>query len=714
MEWRAHVTSIGLTIAAAGALWYAYADRGSVTEAEKKTREGNVFVAWRREDVTRIAVDHGSEHIVLERAKDDAGDAEWWMRAPIPEKADSEASDRLASAFELAAVIRKLAPDVQVPGLDAPRARGQIDMGRVTYRFALAGDAPTPAGAAYLHVEGGATDGATVVVARDLVTAILQGADTYRSRSFVPYVSVQLSALEIKGASDLRLERGDDVSFRLVTSGLRASRAKLDAVWGAFGEMRAEAFVSDEVAEPLVAAPKATITMTPLLGAPGTPSSATPGVIRVGGACPGSPDDVVVVRDSPTHLVACAPKGILTGLATTAEELVDRHLFAAHPDEVAELRIESLAHPSDALELARKESGWREKVPVARDLPEAEAAAATQLVASLAGAEGTDPRKSTEPFEAKWRVTIRRTEVGRAGEGATEVVELGALDAAGDGVVRRAFDGARLRVGAAVARRLIPRAVALRGPEVWALPVEGVPVAQIETRCDGVEQTVVHEGDAWTLRAPEGFAADNASILELVDAVTRARAKSWVADGDDGHFGFEGAPCSVALTLRADGGERVARVEIGRAADDGVYARTSEGPAVFVAGADLRDRARAWLVDLHDFARANVESVTLVRDGKYRAFGADGGADETADEVLAAVNVLRADAVVHLGAARAGEGFAHPSLVVTARAGDGGPEKRIVFGAETADGKSRYARVDGIDATYAVDKGRVRALFDRF
>ncbi len=125
-----------------------------MTEGEKKTRNGSVFVAWRREDVTRIAVDHGSEHLVLERAKDDAGEAEWWMRAPIPEKADSEASDRLASALELAAVVRKVAPEVQVPGLDAPRVRGEIDMGRVTHRFVLAGDAPTPAGAAYLRVEG--------------------------------------------------------------------------------------------------------------------------------------------------------------------------------------------------------------------------------------------------------------------------------------------------------------------------------------------------------------------------------------------------------------------------------------------------------------------------------------------------------------------------------------------------------------------------------
>jgi hypothetical protein len=725
MAWRAHVTSIGLTVAAAGALAYAYTDRGSVTEAEKKTREGSVFVAWRREDLARITLDHDGEHIVLERVKDDAGDAEWWMRAPLDEKADPETSGKLAAAFEFAAVSRKVEGDVKVPGLDAPRARGEIVMGPLTYRFALGGDAPTPAGAAYLRVEGGGAGGGTVVVSHDLVLALLQGKDTYRSRNFVPYVSVQLAELDVKGEADLRLARADDVSFKLVPSGLRASRAKLDAVWGALGDMRAEAFVSDDVAAPLVATPKATIMMTPIAGSPGVGTAgAVPGVIRVGGECPGNPDDVVVVRDAPTRLSACAPKGILSGLATTAAALEDAHLFAAHDDEVAELRIEALP-PSNvagaAIELARKESGWREKAPAERDLPEEEATAATALVATVAGAEGTGPHKDDSPFEPKWRVTLQR-----ANRGAVEVVEVGAPDAAGDVIARRTFDGARLHVGAAVARKLMPRAVALRGPEVWAPRIEGVPVALIETRCDGIEQTVSHDGDTWTMRVPSGsFAVDNSSVLDLVDAVTRARADSWVADADDGHFGFDGPQCVVAMTLRGgeDAGarERGVRLEIGRAGEGGVYARTGDSAAVFVGSAALRERASAWLVDLHGFSLPNLYAVTLQREGKRLEFTADdpgkpaaedAGDRDTAEAVLAAANVLRADAAVHLGPARPEEGLAAPSLVLTERAG--GTTRRVTFGAASADGKTRYARVDGIDATYVVGRDRTRAFFDRF
>ena len=712
MQWRAHVTSFGLMIAAAGALAYAYVNRGSVTESEKKARDGSVFVAWRREELARIVVDHGDgastqgtarstpgDHIVIEREKDDAGDAEWWMRAPLAERADNEACDGLASAFELAAAVRKVAADVGAPGFDPPRARGEIDMGSVTYRFALGGDAPTPAGAAYLRVDGVGT----VVVSRELVSALLRGADAYRSRLFVPYVSVQLARLEVKsGAADLQIERGDDVSFRFVPSGLRASRGKLDAIWGALGQMRAEGFVGDAVAEPLVASPRATIRMTPIA------KTSVPGVIRVGDACPGNADDVVVVRDAPTRLTACAPKGILSGLATTEADLIDTHLFAAHDDEIAELRIETLTPPVSALELARKESGWREKAPAERDLMGEDADAAGALVRAIATAEGADPRKSDEPFEAKGRVTVRRAEGGVA-----EVIELGAPDAAGDVTVRRAFDGARLHVAATVARKLTPRAVALRGPEVWAPRIEGVPVASIETQCDGVEQEVTRDGDAWSMTVPKGFAVDNASVLGLVDAVTRAKAESWVADADDGHFGFAPSPCFVAFTLRAEAGERIVRIELGRPGEGGVYARTNDSPAVFVAEASLRDQARGWLIDLHGFSLPEVDAVTLDRDGKRLSFAPDGGAEETADAVLSAANVLRADSVVHLGPARAEEGLAQASLIVTMRAG--GVARRIVFGSETAaDAKMRYARVDGVDATFVVGRERVKAFLDRF
>lgn len=47
-------------------------DRHNVTVSERKRRENNVFVAWRKEDIARIEIAHGggaasAETIVLER-----------------------------------------------------------------------------------------------------------------------------------------------------------------------------------------------------------------------------------------------------------------------------------------------------------------------------------------------------------------------------------------------------------------------------------------------------------------------------------------------------------------------------------------------------------------------------------------------------------------------------------------------------------------------
>jgi hypothetical protein len=699
MRWRRHASSIAVVVLAAFAVGYAYLDRGSVTENEKKARSTNAFPAWRGDDLVRIAIEHGGEHIVLERQKDDAGEPEWWMRAPQAEKANQDAVDKLASALQYASVARKVDPGANV-AMDTPRATGEIGMGAVTYRFALGGEAKAPEGAAYLRVDGLGTD----VVSRDVATAILQGSDAYRSRTLVPYLSVQLARLDVKNESGgFAITRVDDVSFEL-GSGLRASRDKLDGVWSALAEMRAESFLDDATAAAHVASPRDTVTMTPK-------EAARPaGVLRVGDACPGSDTGVVVVRDAPTKLSACAPKGILDGLAVTESALVDTHLFAAHDDEVAELRIETLPRGSSgpAIELARKESAWREKAPVDRDLSGEDADAASALVTAVARAEGTSPQKSDAPFAAKARVTIHR-----ADGDATEVVEVGAPDASGDAVVRRAFDGAQLHVTAAVARKLVPSEVALRGREVWSPPIEGAPVLAVETHCDGadgVDQRAVRDGAAWSLRAPAGYAADNASVLDVIDTVQRLRAESWTADADDGHFGF--GACTLALELAGDAGPRVVRIDLGKDGEGGVYAKASDGPAVFVAPKVLRERARGWLIDLHGLAPPNVAVVTLERDGKRLAFSSDAGDDAT-DDVLRAANVLRADSVVHLGPARPAEGLAHPALTITLHGPDG--SRTIAVGAPLAsDEKMRQARIPGVDATFAIEAGRLRAFFDRF
>ena len=709
MSLRKHATSIVLALLAAGIGAYAYIDRGSVTETEKKLREGTLFPAWRREDLSRIELaNRGGDTIILERVTGDGGDSSWFLRSPRSERADDAVVQKLLATLEFATALRKVDVDAAstVGGLDAPRLQASITMGPVVYRFAIGGEAPSPAGASYLRYDGG-----VVVVSRDLVTELLKPVDAYRTRSIVPYLSIELAKLEITSShGSLALTRADDVSFRL-PDGMRVSRGAIDKVWSALAETRAEAFVSDADADRATANPVITIRMSPTLKV-----ANEAGILVIGDVCPGHPDDVVVVRKAPTRLSACAPKGILAGLETPAESLVDTHLFVSHDDEVTEAKLETLPlgnAPAAKLEIARKTNGWHERSPVDRDLGPDEVDAANALASDLARTEGGYPKKDPAPFEARGRITVTNA------DGAIEIVELGAPNASGDRAARRSFDGAILQVSAATARKLVPRATSLRGREVWDPPIDGKNAETVSTACGDVVQSIAKSGDAWRMTAPIASDADNVLRLNVIDAVTRLRADAWVADADDGTFGFD-VPCAIALRVTMDGGPSEKRVFLGKEGEGGIYARIEGDAAVLVAPKDLRDLARTWLVarprlteKIAEFARP----IAITIRGKTRTLR--GPPDkELPDPIVSDAEILddlgqvMLESAIHLGPARESEGFAAPRLDL--KIGGDGP-LRLRIGAETNRGeiKGYFARADGIEATFFVPRLHVDAVLDR-
>jgi hypothetical protein len=90
------------------------------------------------------------------------------------------------------------------------------------------------------------------------------------------------------------------------------------------------------------------------------------------------------------------------------------------------------------------------------------------------------------------------------------------------------------------------------------------------------------------------------------------------------------------------------------------------------------------------------------------------------DRLAGAVSSLHADSALHAGPAARDEGFDRPTLeVVATPQGDGGdaaPERRILVGAQThVDGAEAYfARVSGVDATFAVPGAVVTAILSAF
>jgi hypothetical protein len=569
-----------LIVLAGGAAAYAYlVDPRTVSDADRAARRLDVFPSFRVEEVMHLELEHGAESLVIDRQADGGAGSLWTMTSPVHERADAAAVDVLLRDFERAARLRDVDARDAV-GLDAPRVRGKVRVGPLEYRFAMGGDAPVPEGAAYMQMEGEGT----FVVDRALKVQLLRGADAYRDRSIVPWGASATARLEARTASGatFALER-HGASFRLAGRGLRAARAPVDRLMTVLADARAESFVDDVAADRATEKPAVVITLVPREPATGRVE------LRVGGTCPEDPREVVLVRTEPSRLSACVTRALVDAFATTEAELVDPSLLFARSDEIEELRIEPEAREAPRVDVARRGAGWRERAPEQRELGPDESESVDALASALAASKGSDVRvaSSDEHMNVKARVTLVRT-----GGETTEVLEV-APGPDGSALVRRADDGAVLRVPREVARRLAPHPALLRGRSPWREPFGAGSVVALDDTCGATPQRIelVDAGQTWVLRSPTGLQADPVSVAELAEALAHARADAWIAEADDGSFGLSGpGACSVTVTLASTGDAAPRRIALtlGAAAEGGFYARTKDDPAVFVAPSSLR------------------------------------------------------------------------------------------------------------------------------
>lgn len=673
---RYATTVVLLFVAVALGVWL-WIDRDRVTTGEKGRRENNVFTAWRREELSRVEIVHDGETIVLVR--DAKADSAWRMTSPLEERVDQAAAERLLTTMEFATVVRKVGDDTAGLGFEAPRAAGSVTMGPLAFRFVLGAASPRPEGSSYLRID----EGAPFVASRELTDALLARADTYRDRTVVPYLSLDLSRFEIKHAGGgFAVERSDDRSFKVVGKGVFASRAALDKVWGALAEMRAEAFPKDVDADRLTANPRLTIAMS--AKDPGKP----PGELVVGDPCPGQPNDVVVLRKAPSRVAACAPKGAIEALlAVTPDALVDRKPFAFRHDEIEELRLERI-DPADAgaapraIEVARRGTGFHLREPADRELTAEEAEAVGDLLSRIEQASADDVRAGGGPFSAIARARVR------AGE-REETIEIGTT------VVRRLRDDARLTVAPAIVRLLVPRATTTKPRTLLS---DTRRVSRVVLRGCSTSQELVDDGSGLRLVVPAGYETDG-SITQLVDGIVRnGRVLAWIADADDGSFGFSPEGCRVVLAF-ADGNAPVT-VRFGAEGDGGVYGTIDGRPEVFVAPAALHELAKRIYVS-HASLRVEpdaIESVNVTVRGKPVVH----------PRQRDAAGALYADHVVSLGAAEVGP----TDVEITIARAEGGRPKRVVCSAitTTATGSWRRCATPDVKAVFDVRASLVDAL----
>jgi Domain of unknown function (DUF4340) len=738
---RIAVTPVALVVAAAAAAAYTYfVDRHTVSKADRAGRPRDVFPSLRPDDVDRVELEHGREVLVLER-KADAGAAtpgHWVLTSQRREDADTVAVDMLLHELEFATRVRQVpdGPTLAGAALAVPRTRGRIDVGPLVYRFVVGADAPRPEGAAYMSVDGEGT----FVVDRSLKAQLLRGADAYRDRTIVSALPSEIARVEVRmpDGPGFALERHTG-SVRVSGSMLRASRSAADRIFAALVDARADRFLDEATARE------------------GTTTAITISVVasenrlfdlRVGGPCAGLPDEVVLIRTSPSWMGACTPKALVDALNVKQEGLVDTSALLASADEVEQIRLETVGSAGPLVDIARKGNGWHERAPEDRDLGADESASANGLALALANARPVE----TPVADSHERLAVRaRATIVRDRGNATEVIELGAPATDGTVLARRLEDGAVLRFSREVARRFEPRPVALRPLTVWTDPIDAGSVIAVEDGCTHEPMRLELASGTWVMRAPRGFATDPFSIADLTGAISGAKAEAWVSETDEAGFGFEGrSACTVTLTLAArpkgaatkqqlaatptDADARRVTLRFGREAEDGFYARASGNSAVFIAPTLLRDLVSHPPVDRRAlrFDRDALQSVTLVRGSSRvlldrkgdrlvrRGLDVDDAGDDS--KIEQAIMGLYPQAAIHTGAALPDEQMNTPRLEVIVEAASGlegganvAPrETRITIGAPSqVDGADVYfARASRVDATFAVPGRAVSAILD--
>jgi hypothetical protein len=296
--------------------------------------------------------------------------------------------------------------------------------------------------------------------------------------------------------------------------------------------------------------------------------------------------------------------------------------------------------------------------------------------------------------------------------------------------VRREQDGVTLKISRADARLFEASTVGLRSAHIIDDGPEKLKRVATVTS-EGFKQTIARSADGFSLEVPSGFKADGLQSENLFDALGRLDAERWVSEKDDGSFGLQSPRFTVSVDLSGDKGVVTRKLLIGAKSGDGSYARLEPDTGVFVLDKTVEDSLSNWVIDRSVFMVEpdDVESIQIEWEGKKTQIVASDGdwktsadsgvslGEEPLSHVRAILAELRAEGVMHIGAAKSDEGFDNPSLrmVVRLKSGKGAErELRMSVGAivDWRTIRASCVRREGVNATYAIDSSKLTSLVD--
>jgi hypothetical protein len=741
---------VGAMVVAGG--WVLF-DRDKPTTGEQSARAGLLLRVWRQDDVTRITIVRGSETIELVREGE-----RWSLTSPRAVPADLLSVTQLLNVLGGARAERAVGvaneKDRATFGLTNPRATVDVAMKGVAIHLVLGADvtAESDGGApdAYVEVASyGDEKGGVFVVAADVWRAIDRGADAYRDPSLLgSRVSFDFTkvAVHTHDGGGVTLDRSPHATWR-VSSGtpqspVRADIDKVDALFQTFAGLKASPFVPDTT--PVDASQGGTIDIT-LGGEP-------PLAVTYGGACPGVEKSVVVQLKAQQTSTGCVPRVTLEALGLGADKYVDAHLFAlqfgTETTKISEIEAVKIEQAGKViLDVERRGDGLHMRAP---DEEQVTHDATDHWLARLAAMQGVVLAPASLPSmdalglaTPQTKVTLRRRvdpiTLGTADAGPDDweqVIEIGApVDDTSSTpprkvvYVRRLDDGAIVRLAVNDVLSLGATAVLdLRSPTLLDVSADTIDRITTTTTIPG---TIAFDLERPTptgmfgMSSPKGLGIGASSVLsDAMRALATLSCERWAADRDDGSFGLASPQATIAIRRHLAFGADASAVptdlaiDFGARAPDGIFARARGRDAVCVVPEGKLLALLRPPVDLSvvGFDPTDAPTIVVTKGATKRAVRFDGKlwhdapdaglplGDVAARSFADALAGLRAESVVHLGAPTADEGMGAPALVVEQIDDTGKRIKRVTIGSlgKLENTPIRYARVDGLDATYAL------------
>ena len=655
-----------------GAVWLIYpklappaAPKPPPTETETEAEKGILDPQPASDTLTRLTIERpGKPKLVFERSPKPGQPErsnEWRAVEPVAAPADGGAVGRLVSTFAaLKSRVKfepggKGAPSDVDAGLSPPAANVTLaDKDGTTYAFEIGGKSAM-SNDTYVRLAGGKT---IHVATHDLLAEVKKDFKEYRDRKLCAPAANDAVRVEIaaEGKSCV-LTRGADGAW-VLDSPVKAFAAK-DEVLGLvrrIAGLQVKEFVDDAPASlvtygldlPYLTATVTTETKRPAprkedesASQPAEPqfetTTASAGLVIGGFADLKQETRYAKLPDQP-WVVSVSQKDVQT-LLPDLTKLRDPVVTRVKAAGITTLEITS---GGTTATLNKLDGVWKG----AGDLADLETPAVVDVLQAFEDLRAIDYVDAPEDL-AKCGLAPPRAvlTVTAAGAIAPVTLRVGGDTASGKHTyVQRgdesAAGGPVIVVSAAQAARLAVTPLALRARGIFDFPLERLRSLRVE-RPDA-RYALTAERTTWKLTEPADAPADPSGVRTLTTDLSRLRAKSVVAKGDEARFGLDQPAVTIRFELDeapaasqpATQGTQPASAEARRVEhtlqvarkDKAVYARKDADPWVFELDDTVYDVMVAELIDprLFTFDPKDVTGVTIVATGGTLDLGKDG------------------------------------------------------------------------------------------